>query len=160
FDEQFNCAWHEDSDLQFRLLTEVGGVGFCPDAKVVHPTSDESWGASLRRQRDMYFDALLYKKHPRLYRERIRRVPPWDYYVIALLSIVTPFLWAGEEDAGVAMSVAVVLALVLRLAWRRLQATDYSPRRLLEMLATSTLIPFLSVYWRVRGALRFKVLFL
>jgi len=28
------------------------------------------------------------------------------------------------------------------------------------MLATSALIPFLSVYWRLRGALRFRVLFL
>jgi hypothetical protein len=29
-----------------------------------------------------------------------------------------------------------------------------------EMLVTSALIPFLSVYWRLRGALRFRVLFL
>jgi GT2 family glycosyltransferase len=160
FDEQFTRAWREDSDLQFRLLAQGGGVGHCADAKVVHPVRAESWAVSLRQQRNTYFDALLYKKHPRLYRERIRRIPPWNYYLIVALCFAAPLLWVAGEDVGAALSALVVLALVLQLAWQRLLLTDRSLRRLLEMLATSAVIPFLSVYWRVRGALRFRVLFL
>ena len=53
---------------------------------------------------------------------------------------------------------ALVAALVLigRLAWRRLRPTSRDPAHVLEMLATSAAIPFLSVYWRVRGAWHFR----
>jgi hypothetical protein len=37
---------------------------------------------SLRQQKNVFYDALLYKKHPRLYRERILARPPWDYYAV------------------------------------------------------------------------------
>ena len=121
---------------------------------------DEPWEVFLREQRNTYFDALLYKKHPRLYRERIRRMPPWDYYLIVALVLVGPVLLiVGMDEPALGCALAV-LTLVGRLAGKRLRNTDYSPRRLLEMLATSAVTPFLSVYWRVRGALRFKVLFL
>jgi GT2 family glycosyltransferase len=160
FDERFTRAWRDDSDLQFKLLAQGAAVGFCPEARVVHPVRAETWRVILRQQRNTYFDALLYKKHPRLYRERIRRVPPWDYYLVVALGIVAPLAWLVEADYLAAGSAAVAAALVLRLARQRLRRTDRSLPHLLKMLATSALIPFLSVYWRVRGALRFRVLFL
>ena len=46
------------------------------------------------------------------------------------------------------------------LAWRRLRHTSHRAEHVAEMLATSAVIPFLSVYWRLRGALRWRVLFL
>lgn len=160
FDERFRRAWREDSDLQFRLMDEVGPVGRASQAHVQHPVRAESWGVSLRQQRNTFFDALLYKKHPRRYRERIRAVPPWDYYLVVALSLaVVPLGWAGRPGAALAALVGAML-LVLGLAWRRLARTDRSARHLLEMLATSALIPFLSVYWRLRGAWHFRVLFL
>jgi len=160
FDERFTRAWREDSDLQFRLLALGGAVGHCPEARVMHPVRAEPWRTSLRQQRNTYFDALLYKKHPRLYRQRIRRIPPWDYYLIVAFAAAAPLLWAADSDHLAEAGVLVAVALVARLAWRRLRRTDRSLRHLLEMLATSAVIPFLSVYWRLRGALRFRVLFL
>jgi len=160
FDERFTRAMRADPDLQFRLLTQVGQVGHCAEARVMRSVPDEPWEVFLREQRNTYFDALLYKKHPRLYRERIRRMPPWDYYLIVALVLVGPVLLiVGMDEPALGCALAV-LTLVGRLAGKRLRNTDYSPRRLLEMLATSAVTPFLSVYWRVRGALRFKVLFL
>jgi GT2 family glycosyltransferase len=160
FDERFTLSWREDPDLQFGLLARGAAVGHCPAARVVHPLRKESWRASLRQQRVSYFDALLYKKYPRLYRERIRRIPPWDYYLIVAFGAAAPMFWAVDWDHLAEASAVVAGALVLRLAWLRLRRTDRSVRRLLETLATSAVIPFLSVYWRVRGALRFRVLFL
>jgi glycosyltransferase involved in cell wall biosynthesis len=160
FDERFKRAWREDSDLQFRLMSEAGPVGRCADAVVLHPVRQERWGVCLRQQKNAYFDALLYKKHPRLYRERIRRTPPWNYYLIVGLAIAAPLLLAAGERRSAALAAVAAVALIGELAWRRLRNTSRSPAHVIEMVATSALIPFLSVYWRLRGALRFRVLFL
>ena len=160
FDERFARAWREDSDLQFRLMQQVGHVGRSSRAEVVHPVRPAPWGLSLSQQKNTFYDALLYKKHPRLYRERIRPVPPWNYYLIVALafaSLLSIFFRQFELALG---GMALMLALVLHLAFERLRHTSHSARHVLEMLATSALIPFLSVYWRLRGAIHFKVLFL
>lgn len=160
FDERFTRAGLEDSDLQFRLMKEVGHVGRSARAEVVHPVRAAPWGLSLSQQRNTYFDALLYKKHPKLYRERIRRVPPWNYYLIvalALAALLLPLLGQADLAGWCAFGMGV---LVLHLAMQRLRDTSHSLAHVLEMLATSALIPFLSVYWRLRGAIHFRVLFL
>lgn len=159
FDERFLRAWREDSDLHFRLQ-KIGHVGRAPLALVWHPVRRERWGVSLRQQRNVFFDALLYAKHPRQYRERVRRIPPWDYYAIVLLALATPALGlAGQAHAGL-VTLSLALALVLRLALRRLRPTSREPAHVWEMLATSAAIPFLSVYWRLRGAWHFRTPFL
>ena len=159
FDERFKRAWHEDSDLHFRLLKEAGPVGRCPTARVVHPVRRERWGICLRQQRNAFFDALLYKKHPQLYRERIHRQAPWNYYLIVLLVLAVPLLALNGLGALAAVSGFAALGLVVLFALRRLRKTARDPAHVLEMLLTSALIPFLSVYWRLLGAIRFRVLF-
>ncbi|MET0333622.1 MAG: glycosyltransferase family A protein [Rhizobacter sp.] len=159
FDERFTGARREDADLQFRLL-QAGPVGRASRAEVVHPVRAARWGRSLLRQRGTFFDALLYKKHPRLYRERIRRVPPWDDYLIVVVAIAALLMpWLGEPEFAAGFVISLVL-LVMQSAAHRLRYTSRSLPHVLEMLATSALIPFLSVYWRVRGAIHFRVLFL
>jgi glycosyltransferase involved in cell wall biosynthesis len=159
FDERFRRAWREDSDLQFRLQA-LGEVARADAATVLHPVRPERWGVCLRQQRNTYFDALLYKKHPQLYRQRIRPVPPWDYYAIVAGAAATPLLALAGAPVAAAAAGAVAAALVLRLGLRRLRRTSRAPAHVAEMLLTSALIPFLSVYWRLRGAWRFRVLFL
>lgn len=159
FDEAFARAWREDSDLCFRLQ-EIGPVGRCEQAVVAHPVRPERWGVSLRQQRNVYFDALLYRKHPRLYRQRVRPIPPWDYYAIVALTGAAVIFGGGGAPGSAAATAGAALALVLRLAARRLRGTSHAPAHVAEMLATSAVIPFLSVYWRVRGAWHFRVPFL
>ncbi|MDM7914968.1 MAG: hypothetical protein QUU85_06835, partial [Candidatus Eisenbacteria bacterium] len=50
--------------------------------------------------------------------------------------------------------------LTAEFAVRRLRRTSRAPRHVVEMIVTSAVIPFLSVYWRLRGAIRFRVFFL
>jgi glycosyltransferase involved in cell wall biosynthesis len=160
FDERFTRPWREDSDLQFRLAQQAGPVGRCGDAVVFHPVRPERWGVCLRQQRNAYFDALLYKKHRQLYRERIRRVPPWRYYAIVALTAAA-LIGIVFGHFGLALGFGLgAAAFVLEFAWQRLRETSLEPRHVTEMIVTSALIPFLSVYWRLRGALRFRVLFL
>jgi len=160
FDERFTRAWHEDSDLHFRLMRDVGPVGRCDGAVVLHPVRTERWGVCLRQQKNAYFDALLYKKHPRLYRERIHPVPPWNYYAIVAAAAAGLLFAVGGSVTAAEISGLVALVLVLRFAFERLRNTRHTPGHVAEMVVTSALVPFLSVYWRLRGALAFRVLFL
>lgn len=159
FDERFLRAWREDSDLQFRLQAQ-GPVGRVADALVWHPVRPERWGVSLRQQRNVYFDALLYRKHPAIYRSRIRRVPPWDYYAIVAMAPAALVLTVAGQGAIAAGLLAASAALILRLTARRLRATSRALPHVWEMLCTSAAIPFLSVYWRLRGAWHFRTPFL
>ncbi len=156
FDERFRMAWREDSDLHFTLLEHGLWITTAPDAVVVHPVRPAPWGVSLRMHRKTLYDALLYKKHPQLYRQRIHPFP-WRYYAIIGAAAATvagvALAWPGLAAA----SMLVWLALTAEFAWRRLQGASLSPSHVAEMLYTSALIPFLSLYWRVRGALQWRV---
>jgi hypothetical protein len=131
-----------------------------PEALVTHPVRPASWGVSLQQQRKSQFNALLYKKHRWLYRARIQPSPPWFYYLCTCAFLAAlGFGLAGRTESALAPA-AVWLLLSAWFCARRLRETRRTPSHLLEMLITSALIPPLSVYWRLRGALRFGVLFL
>ena len=152
FDEGFRMAWREDSDLQFRLLRCGARLVRAPDAVVVHPVRPAPWGVSLRQQRKVMFDALLFKKHRELYRSRIRSGARWDYYlIVGALALML----AGNAPAAV-----VWAALTGRFFLERQRGASRRPGHLLEMLVTSMLIPPLAVFWRVAGMLRYRVAFL
>jgi GT2 family glycosyltransferase len=156
FDERFRVAWCEDSDLHFRLL-EVGlPIRSEPAAIVVHPIRPAPWGVSLKLQRKSQFNALLYKKHPQLYRQKIRPVRPWNYYASVLCLIGAATAWAAPLAASAG---ALWLALTVRFAIRRLRGNTLRPAHVAEMLVTSALIPPLSIYWRLHGAARFRAVF-
>ncbi|MCA1666136.1 MAG: glycosyltransferase family 2 protein [Thermomicrobia bacterium] len=159
FDERFMAAWREDADLFFALLERGDRVACAPDAVVVHPVRPARWGVSIGQQRKSMYNALLYKKHPALYRERIQRVPPLHYYgvVSGLLAAAIGIL----RGSGRLTQVGCGLWLVFtgRFCARRLRGTSRAPRHVAEMVATSTVIPTLSIFWRLRGTLRFRALF-
>jgi GT2 family glycosyltransferase len=159
FDERFRLAWREDSDLQFRLLQAGARIVHAPDALVVHPVRPAPWGVSIRQQRKVMFDALLYKKHRKLYRERIRSTPRWDYYAItaSLAAALFSFFWGLE---GLFLSSGLLwTALTAAFCAKRLRGTSGSWSHVLEMALTSMLIPPLAVFWRMVGSLRFRVAF-
>jgi glycosyltransferase involved in cell wall biosynthesis len=160
FDERFTAAWREDSDLHFNLLKAGRRIVSAPGAVVLHPVRPAPWGVSLRQQRKSLFDALLYKKHPGLYRGEIRAVPPWDYYAtVASIAAAIEGAASGSRPLAVA-GAASWLFLTGRFCARRLRRTSRAPGHVAEMIVTSALIPPLSVFWRLYGALRFRVLFL
>ncbi|MGE5594988.1 MAG: glycosyltransferase family 2 protein [Hyphomicrobiales bacterium] len=160
FDERFTIAWREDSDLQFRMLESGRRLGRAENAIVVHPVRPAGWGISLREQRKSLFNALLYKKHPALYRAYVQSRPPLTYYAIlgAAGTALIGLLGGSRRTAGA--GAAAWLGLTGLFAARRLRHTRHDPPHLFEMAATSAAIPLLSVYWRIRGAIRFRVVFL
>jgi hypothetical protein len=115
---------------------------------------------SLRQQRKVVFDALLYKKFPRNYRARIRPRPPWDYYAMTVAVVIALAALLLDAHRLALFAGGVWLGLTLRFATYRLVSTRRDATHVMEMLVTSALIPLLSVFWRIRGGIRYRVLFL
>lgn len=160
FDERFTAAWREDSDLYFTLRERGFRCITVSTAVVIHPVRTAHWGVSLFQQRKSMFNALLYKKHPTLYRQTLQPRPPWLYYetvgalLLALVSLLVHFWFF--------MTIALIVwvYLSLRFCLIRLRHTSHAPSHILEMLVTSLLIPPLAIFWRLWGALKFRVWFL
>lgn len=156
FDERFEMAWREDSDLQFALLSRGLPIVPAPRALVVHPVRPAPRGICLRQQRKVMYDALLYKKWPGLYRQRIRRHTRWDY-LAAVGSLAVAAIAGALGARRVAWTAGACWAgYTLAFCAIRLRGTSREPAHVAEMLVTSALIPPLSTFWRVAGALRFR----
>jgi len=160
FDERFTAAWREDSDLYLTLLDRGYRLERAPSAVVVHPVRPARWGISIYQQRKAMFNALLYKKHPTLYRVRVEERPPWRSYgtFAALLGALTSTA-LGRRTAAVA-ALGLWTILTARFFAYRLRGNSRHPLHIAEMAVTSSVIPLLSVLWRLRGAVKYRVAFL
>ncbi len=160
FDERFTAAWREDSDLIFTLRERDARCAYAPDAVVIHPVRPAQWGVSIHQQYKSMYNALLYKKHPVLYRRYIQATPPWLYYAIVGAWVVV--LIGALRRSGLLALVGLSLWMWLtgRFCAQRLRHTSHTPRHVAEMVVTSIAIPPLAIFWRLRGAIKFRVFFL
>jgi glycosyltransferase involved in cell wall biosynthesis len=160
FDERFGMAWREDADLWLTFIGRGEPLASADGAVVVHPLRSAPWGVSLSQQRKSQYNALLYKKHPVLYRQRVQPGPPHDYYAI-VGSIAGFLLGIILRRPRVAVASAVLWTrLTADFIARRLRGTSRRPGHVAEMVVTSALIPPLAVFWRLRGAIAYRVWFL
>lgn len=160
FDESFSMAWREDSDFQFKILMHAIPILYVPGAAVTHPVRKAPWGISLQEQKKSMYNALLYKRHPHLFRQKIYRFPFWNYYAIAILAMTAILsAWRGVPliawIAGGGWAVLTVSFII-----KRLHGASLSIVHIAEMVLTSILIPFLSLFWTWYGMFRFKIFFL
>jgi glycosyltransferase involved in cell wall biosynthesis len=158
FDERFSMAWREDSDLEFKLISNGIAVNRIPTAIVVHPIREAKWGVSIKEQKKTLFNALLYRKYPDLYRNKIQAQPPYLYYLI--ISGFLAFV-LGLVFSLVSLSLAgclIWLSLTAYFIIKRLYRTSLSAKHILEMIYTSFLIPFCSIYWQWYGAVKYRTL--
>jgi GT2 family glycosyltransferase len=159
FDERFNVPRGSDADMHFRLLEHGIAIGRAPRALVVHPVRPLPWGASLLQIRHAVYDALLYKKHPALYRQKVEPRRRWDHYaIVGVLLIALASLQLGLPVAA-GLAFAVWALLTIRLCAHRLRGSARTPGHVAEMIVTSILLPPLTVFWRLTGAVRYRVRF-
>lgn len=158
FDEAFTMAWREDSDFQFRLWEKSIPLFHVGDAVVTHPVRKAKWGVCLKEEKKGMFNALLFKKFPDMYRKKIQPHPPWLYYCI-LLSVVTSICGLITGLNWLTYSgILVWFFLTSFFVMKRLKATSHDPMHIAEMIITSMAIPFLSLYWRWYGAIKYRTL--
>jgi glycosyltransferase involved in cell wall biosynthesis len=160
FDERFGTAWREDTDLYFRMLENGAQLVSCPTAVVEHPVRAASWGVSVGQQRKSMYNALLYKKHPQLYRKKIQYAPPWRYYLTLAAAVAALVATLQRRPRSASASAIVWAAFTANFFHRRLRATTHAPRHVAEMAVTSIVIPPLAVLWRLHGAIKFRVFFI
>src|SRR5205823_14577433 len=127
-------------------------VRHAPAAVIVHPVRPARWAICLSQQRKSTFNALLYKKHPELYRRHIQAAPPLSYYAIATALVMAPLAALAGHVVLAAAAALVWLALTARFCALRLRGTSHAPRHVAEMIVTSAVVPLLSIHWRLRGA--------
>jgi len=159
FDERFTTAWREDSDLEFRLIGAGIPIIRVPEAVVVHPVRKAAWGVSIREQKKTMFNALLYKKFPALFRQKIQASPEWRYYITIAGAVLCVAGIAILSKPVFAAGAIVYLACTARFIVRRLSATSRQPNHVAEMVVTSLVIPFLSIFWTLYGSVKYRVLF-
>lgn len=158
FDEAFTMAWREDSDLHFRLMKSGIPITKIPQAVVEHPVRKATWGVSLREQKKAMFNSLLHKKHPLLYSRKIPSGLLWLFYSMAILFLVTGVLFLTGKTTLGWIGVMIWMAGWVYFLIKRLRGTSKAPVHIWEMAVTSFMIPFLSVYWNLYGAIKFKTI--
>ena len=160
FDERFTMAWREDSDLEFELLKAGIPIRKVESAVVTHPVRKAPWGVSLKEQKKGIFNALLYKKFPELYRQKIQSGISWNYvWIITAFSAGVLAFVSGNGQTGFYL-LLIWFALTAEFIYRRLKGTSRSLSHVGEMILTSLAIPFLSLYWQLYGAIKYRVVFL
>jgi glycosyltransferase involved in cell wall biosynthesis len=158
FDEAFTMAWREDSDLEFKFLKQDIPINKIEEAVIIHPVRKAPWGVSLKEQKKSMFNALLFKKHPGLYRERIMSSILWNYYLMIFLFVTFFVAWHYDEKIIAIICISTWAILLGLFVSKRLSNASRSFNHVAEMIATSILIPFISVFWNLYGAYKFKAL--
>lgn len=160
FDERFGDAGCDDTDLYLRLLEANATIGEAPLAVVEQPLEAAYWASSLRQQKNTQFEALLYSKHPRREYKKLRRLMPWHYPAIVMALL-------GISGALVLHNILIFLLatvgwtlLTAHLCLQRLRGTEKSAANVFWIVWTSLLLPPVGVFWRMVGALRFRLKFL
>ena len=156
FDAARGIYFREDSDLGFSL-EETHAVVMRDDAvKVTHPDEHPGFWDPLRWAARYEMDALLARRHPRLFRERIEvhRVGPFRVRrpivracggVVLALALAAGMVAAGHApQAAPLLWIAIALELVVWSKWR------FHPLRLVPVL----LVPFALVFALARGRAR------
>lgn len=158
-DEDFTMAWREDTALEFDLSEKEIPIIKVPDAVILHPVRAAAWGISIREQKKGMFNALLYKKHTWLYEKSNTERTPWFYYLMTLL-LLSGLVFAFKNPVLTTICLTIWVLLTGWFAWKRLRNTSRSLFHISEMLFTSAVIPVLSVYWTLYGAIKFKTFYL
>jgi len=71
YEEKLNTYFREDIELGFRLLSSGQKAIIDPEMVVYHPKQYQTIKGAYDHAKRYYFDPLLYKKHPALFRQRI-----------------------------------------------------------------------------------------
>ena len=168
FDEAFATAWYGDSDLQFKFIRVGIPILKCPEAVVIRPSDAATGTVPMPGERNSRHDALLYKRHPDLFRQRVpplrgmQRVPPLRgimiiYYgavISAAISVIALVLFS-PATALAFLSIWLLVTLDLFAHQFSADITLQSVRRA-ALIAITT--PFSSVYWRLYGVVKYRTL--
>lgn len=157
FDERFTSSWGEEADLYFRLSDQPARIQHHPRLIGTHLEPPASCGALLARQQRHVWDALLYKKHPQLYRRKISALPYRDFYLITAMLLLAAFGILSGAPALAGVAALAWTGLTFRF-WRRQRHVPASRSTgFLSGVFNAILGPPAGVWWHLVGMLRFRI---
>lgn len=164
-DVRKNIFFREDADLGFRLIQKGYSFIVADDVVVRHPPLYTSIKSYFRHARRYFFDPLLYKKFPTLYREfiEVKNIGsitihrPFHYlsfaYILTLFILLGIVLIGAETLALCGLAVPVIISSVIRLRYER---KFFFP--LLNPLKTFAflILPFYYCYYFTKGCFHYR----
>jgi GT2 family glycosyltransferase len=155
FDERFTTAISEDSDVAFSVLESGAAIGYCAEAVVYHPPREDGAWDVLRAARHKYFAALLYKKHPALYRRRLGTPIPRTARLYFALD-ATALLGLAAGLPGLALAALGARTVILGAQVVSYCRGDRSRRRAAATALSLFVAPYAAYYYLAAGNLRFR----
>jgi GT2 family glycosyltransferase len=153
FDERFRLAFLEDSDVAFSILETGGVIPFEPSVLVRHLVLERGTRKFGNEARKRFYNPLLFKKHPAMYRQYITNtvpgLPPLHLkYMLATLALPAPIPFGLP---GVTVFLLVPFALFAKRVLHAYKA-GRDPRLWLRALGH----PWHQTWHVLRGAWHFK----
>ncbi|MBI3194914.1 MAG: glycosyltransferase family 2 protein [Ignavibacteriae bacterium] len=164
FDTNTKLYFREDADFGYRLIE--GGLKFvyADDIVVSHPPQFTTWQSPFRHVKRFFFDALLMKRHPKLFREtlEVKRIGVFKihrpFHYLALLFFVSCFLFfvfLSSASNLVLLFVGLMFVSVTGMSLRYIQS-DSTQLLKLQMFIIMPLVSIHYLFWFVKGCVRFK----
>jgi glycosyltransferase involved in cell wall biosynthesis len=166
WDRERGLYFREDTDLGFRILDAGFRVIVAPDVVAFHPEQFVSFGDAVRHTRRYELDPLLYRKHPRRFRQLLEvkyvggTIPvhrPLHY--AALANVILTAGAAESTLVGARSRAALLLAAALGCATvyrARYQGADALRLWRAGDTARSMILPAIYVRAIVTGCIRYR----
>ncbi len=156
FDERFTVQ-REDIDLAFTVLANGYRLGYDNSIVVEHEVRTDAKWDLLKNCINRRFDPLLYKKHPRNYRDWVGSPVPRSLLAIALLYLIA-LASLLVYPAVFPATIAAVISVIFLLGWRRSRKGTDRIASLIREWCSFAAAPFVVGYALVYGSLRYRKL--
>jgi glycosyltransferase involved in cell wall biosynthesis len=165
FDAGKKIYFREDADFGFTIIEKFYKFILAEDVVVYHPAQFFKIRDYYRHVRRYYFDPLLHRKHPKLYREMI------EVKNIGAITIRRPFHYSAVLNIfnwlviGIALCLGQIALLSLcipvffltHIAIRyRYEKRLCPPIWKLDKTIAFIGLPFYYIFWLIRGCFKFK----
>lgn len=153
FDEDFSKSWGDQNALHFKMLTSNVPFLQVNAAASFTAVRDVNWGINIGQSKQH-----IYKS--KLFRSSSENVPWANYTIMTLLFLFTFVGWIWNLNPFALIALATWFLMVILLTIKRMENIIPSFTNIVEMMATSMVLPFLSIYWSFRGSYKFRILHL
>ena len=155
FDEIFERAYREDSDLALRLES-AGWRLTVGERWTTHPVRPATFLTSVTTQRGNADDALMTFKHGRQFRARLGEPASmlWKHWLTTIVGALAIVAGLTRHRRAAVAAIASWMALTTQFTWKRTHRGPGGADEIARMVVTSILIPPVAVYWSVKGRLR------
>jgi glycosyltransferase involved in cell wall biosynthesis len=156
FDERFfPPPYREDTDLAWRVLDAGGRIVFAPDVVAFHPYFPKRPLEALKSYAVFQYDYLLYFKHPKRFRDA-GWFPKLHHHLFhCTLGVITLAALVAKSYPIAAVSGILLLIRTFRSTKRTLNGYRADAFYIAEAFLYCLLAPFVHLWWRLYGYLRF-----